>query len=97
MVHAQVPPSLWNQVENALGGGQLSTNRNEGYHSRLAGAVKKNTSLWALISEIIDVEAKTRAKRDEDRAEVDVVVEEAGDEDDEDDPRAGGSNGRHPG
>jgi hypothetical protein len=75
---------------------QLSTNRNEGYHSRLAGAVKKNASIWALINEIIDVEAETRAKRDEDRGQLDVEdVEEVEDADGE--PVAGGSNGRHPG
>jgi hypothetical protein len=56
------PPPLWNQLENALNGGQLSTNRNEGYHSRLRAALKQNSSIWALISEIIDVEAENRAK-----------------------------------
>jgi hypothetical protein len=90
------PPSLWNQVENALSGGQLSTNRNEGYHSRLAGAVKKNASLWALINEIIDVEAETRAKRDEDRGQIDVEVDDDM-EDADGEPVAGPSNGQHPG
>jgi len=65
------PPTLWNQVENALNGGLLSTNRNEGYHSRLRAAIKQNSSQWALIAEIIDIEAETRAKKDKDRAQID--------------------------
>jgi hypothetical protein len=58
-------------VENALNGGLLSTNRNEGYHSRLRAAIKQNSSQWALIAEIIDIEAETRAKKDKDRAQID--------------------------
>jgi hypothetical protein len=89
------PPALWNQLENALNGGQLSTNRNEGYHSRLRAALKQNSSIWALISEIIDVEAENRAKREEDRANVDYHHEDD-DSDGEEEPQAGGSR-EHPG
>jgi hypothetical protein len=87
------PPQLWNQVENALNGGQLSTNCNEGYHSRLREAVKHNSSLWALISELIDVEAECRAKCEEDRAVVDYCHEDDESEDEQDDgePQPGGS------
>jgi hypothetical protein len=72
-------------VENALNGGQLSTNCNEGYHSRLREAVKHNSSLWALISELIDVEAECRAKCEEDRAVVDYRHEDDESEDEHDD------------
>jgi len=90
------PPSLWNQVENALSGGQLSTNRNEGYHSRLRSSIKNNSSIWALLSEIIDIEAETRAKREEDRANIDYRHEDEASEGEDGDPRPGGSRD-HPG
>jgi len=88
------PPSLWNQLENALNGGQLSTNRNEGYHSRLRASLKRNAPIWALFSELIDVEAETRAKREEDRANVDYQHEGDGEEEEEGEPQPGGSRDR---
>ncbi len=85
----QGTPTLWNQVENALNGGQLSTNCNEGYHSRLAGAVKQNSSLGP--------EAETRAMRDEDRAEIDYRDEDEEEGEDLDDSQPGAINKQWPG
>jgi hypothetical protein len=93
---ARYPPTLWNQVENALSGGQLSTNRNEGFHSRLRASIKYNSTIWALLSELIDVEAETRAKREEDRANIDYRHEDAAIEGEDDDAVPGGSR-EHPG
>jgi hypothetical protein len=88
------PPSLWNQVENALSGGQMSTNRNEGYHSRLRASIKQNSTIWALLSELIDVEAETRAKREEDRANIDYRHEDEASEGEDGDAMPVGE---HPG
>jgi hypothetical protein len=57
---------MWNQVQNVVQNKQRTTNGNEGFHSRLRMAVPNGSTLWSLIQQLIDVEAWTRAQRDED-------------------------------
>ncbi len=45
---------------------QRTTNRNEGFHSRLRKAIPNGSTLWSLIQQLIDVEARTRAQCHED-------------------------------
>jgi len=70
------PPELWSQRENCLEGRPLSTNRNEGFHSRLKHNLPQNNTIWALLGHLVDVEAETRMIRDEHRASLDNVEEE---------------------
>ncbi len=57
---------MWNQVQNVVENKQKITNRNDGFHSRLRKYISNGSTLWTLISQLIDIEAKTRAQRDED-------------------------------
>jgi hypothetical protein len=59
------PPELWSKYEDVLGDEQLTTNRNEAYHSALRKSVPLNSSLWTLIDTLIDSEAKARVRREE--------------------------------
>jgi hypothetical protein len=60
------PIQIWSQHENVLEGRQLSTNRHEGWHSRLRKSLVASATLWALLDELRDVEASTRHEREED-------------------------------
>jgi hypothetical protein len=44
--------------------------------------MKQNSSLWALIAEIIDIQTETRAKRDEGRAKIYYRTEEEAEDED---------------
>ena len=59
------PVELWSKYDDVLGDEQLTTNRNESYHSALRKSVPLNSSLWALIDSLIDSEAKARVRREE--------------------------------
>jgi hypothetical protein len=60
------PIKIWNQWENVLEGRQLSTNRHEGWHSRLRKSLATSTTFWTLMEEQIDIEATSRADREDD-------------------------------
>jgi len=62
------PPELWSQLENCMEGRALSTNSNEGFHSRLKHNLPQNNTVWHLLKHLVDVEAETRLIRDEHRA-----------------------------
>ncbi len=57
---------MWNQVQNVVQNKQRTTSGNEGFHSRLRKAVPNGSTLWSLIQQLIDVEARTRAQCNED-------------------------------
>ena len=59
------PVELWNKYQDVLEDEQLTTNRNESYHSALRKSVPLNSSLWALIDTLVDSEAKARVRREE--------------------------------
>jgi len=77
------PPEIWSQVDNCLEGRPLSTNRNEGFHSRLKHNLPQNNTIWALLDHLVNLEAETHTIRDEHRASL-------GMEDDGDDEGDGG-------
>ena len=57
---------LWNQYDNVLEGCQLSTNSQEGWHSKLRKSLETCAMYWTLIDELTDIEACTRAFLEED-------------------------------
>jgi hypothetical protein len=57
---------MWNQCHNVVENKQRTTNRNESFHSRLKKYVPNGSTLWSLISQLINIEARTRAQRDDD-------------------------------
>jgi hypothetical protein len=61
------PIQVWNQHDNDLQGRQLSTNRYEGFHSRLSKSLVSSATVWALIDELVGVETASRADRYEHR------------------------------
>lgn len=67
---ARFEPEIWNQISNCLEGRPLSTNRNEGFHSRMRHDLPMNNTLWALLAYLVNLEAETRVIRDEDRGVV---------------------------
>jgi len=77
------PPEIWSQLENCLEGRALSTNSNEGWHSRLKHNLPQNNTIWALLGHLVDIEAETRTIRDEHRASIGNIVDEDEDEDDQ--------------
>ena len=61
------PTEMWNQFDNVVNDRQRTTNWNEGFHSRFRKEVSVNASIWEVIRKLINLEAQTRAERDEDR------------------------------
>jgi hypothetical protein len=59
------PIQIWNQHENVLEGRQLSTNRHEGWHSKLTKSLVASGTIWALLDELREEEASARHDRDE--------------------------------
>jgi hypothetical protein len=84
------PPELWSQIGNCLEGRPLSTNRNEGFHSRLKHNLPQNNHIWALLTHLVNIEAETRTIRDEHRVSLGVD----GDDSEED---GQGEDGKQPG
>jgi hypothetical protein len=74
------PPELWSQLENCVEGRALSTNSNEGFHSRLKHNLPQNNTIWALLQHLVDIEAETRLIRDEHRASFGNVDDEGEDD-----------------
>ncbi len=66
------PLSIWNHHKTALEMGQTTTNRNEGRNMLLRAAIPINAGVWQVIEGFQDLEAKTRAVRDEDIARLPV-------------------------
>jgi hypothetical protein len=72
------PPELWSQLNNCIEGRALSTNSNEGFHSRLKHYLPQNNAIWALLGNLVNIEAETRTIRDEHRASLGNDDDEGG-------------------
>jgi hypothetical protein len=59
------PIALWNQHDATLAMESTTTNANEAFHSVLRKIVKPNSTFWAVVDDLKDMEARVRVKRDE--------------------------------
>ncbi len=57
---------LWNQYNNVLEGKQVSTNLQEGWHSRLRKSLENSATYWTLVDALTETEATMRQNRAED-------------------------------